>query len=341
MNTDLELLHAIRDNKTDLVKKLVNSGHLINPHIVHFTVEWQTPDIVEFILDNTKDKNARESVWEKTPLHTAFERGNLDIIKLLIDNDADPSIEDKRGYLPLELSKNNEIRNKCLAIESIKKSIEKKADKFLEELDNADFFKYTEPESIQDVRDKIKTTFIKTGSIIDLESVEPHYLDKRIYTIDTTKLLDSEYLEDSIKNIDDFFIKNGVSVGEIIKNITNVLENYKENTKVMIFLVFLFNEYLSKENSNERTYIFPYRNLPKPNNKIIFLTEELEGVIDKYMKHPSKDNQPMPQKYLKENQLYSPYKKHNIAIEAALKQMEKENPGSKPTRISPKRSNSK
>lgn len=71
--------------------------------------------IVEFLInDQSFDVNATD-YRGRTPLHYAVESGHLDIVQLLVENNANLNAEDERGKKPLDLSYAQPQMNEFLA----------------------------------------------------------------------------------------------------------------------------------------------------------------------------------------------------------------------------------
>lgn len=65
---------------------------------------------MRLLLANRANSNQTEWKSGNTPLHFACALGNFDIVKLLLDNDADPNISNSNGDLPEHLTENEEIK---------------------------------------------------------------------------------------------------------------------------------------------------------------------------------------------------------------------------------------
>jgi len=66
-------------------------------------------DIVKYLVKEGADIEARD-IWNKTPLALAVEQGRFDIVKYLVKEGADINIEDKNGMTPLDLAKKNKAK---------------------------------------------------------------------------------------------------------------------------------------------------------------------------------------------------------------------------------------
>lgn len=111
---------AVRDARFAIIKLLFDhGGSTEHGQLLHFTMSRASPDrleVLEYILNKGASindimfQNCLESYEQEkysglgTPLHSAAEKGNLDMVKMLSAKGADPLIKDSRGQLAIELA---------------------------------------------------------------------------------------------------------------------------------------------------------------------------------------------------------------------------------------------
>lgn len=59
---------------------------------------------IEFLLGAGANVNARTGNYKQTPLHKAVTHGNIDVIRLLLQYNADVTIRDERGFSPIAVA---------------------------------------------------------------------------------------------------------------------------------------------------------------------------------------------------------------------------------------------
>ena len=109
---DLERLHSVI-SKVDV--NATNSDQLT---LLNAAVASSSPDMVTLLLNKGSDPNHRVAYKELTPLHrVVFYHVNIpdavEIIKLLIENGADPTLTDAEGKMPIDYAA--ESRNAGIA----------------------------------------------------------------------------------------------------------------------------------------------------------------------------------------------------------------------------------
>lgn len=105
------LFHAIMKRKETIIRWLLLNGANVNHQdmngsaAIHFAVQENLPDIVALLLENGANVNIRDRLGN-TPLWKAvFEAGdNHELIRLLLENHADPDIKNNESISPLELA---------------------------------------------------------------------------------------------------------------------------------------------------------------------------------------------------------------------------------------------
>ena len=76
---------------------------------LHYASKIGHLDIVKILIDRGVDINVKDK-WDRTALHYVSERGHLDTVKLLVEYGACLNSLDKDGNKPIDLSKNEEIK---------------------------------------------------------------------------------------------------------------------------------------------------------------------------------------------------------------------------------------
>ncbi|KAG6895325.1 hypothetical protein C0992_001929 [Termitomyces sp. T32_za158] len=93
---------AVKRRKRDVVQVLLDNGYDVNEKgsepIFLSAIEGRNIDMVKLLL-NTGANAEVQNMFGATPLHTATCYGNLDIIKLLLDNEADVQTSDEKSLL--------------------------------------------------------------------------------------------------------------------------------------------------------------------------------------------------------------------------------------------------
>lgn len=106
MNDNLELVKLLIDNGAK-VNYVGSTGYsVLNSLASNSNVTEETLSIIQMLINNGANINEKEPIEGFTPLLHAIENNNIDIIKLLIDNDVDVNITDNFGTTPLLLAAN-------------------------------------------------------------------------------------------------------------------------------------------------------------------------------------------------------------------------------------------
>jgi len=104
----MELFEAIKQEKIDLVKHLVQNGADVNarnyndstPLVVACSKGYLR--IVKYLVQNGADVNAR-NYHDETPFNLAYNNDNLRIMKYLVENGVDFNAVDNDGETPITL----------------------------------------------------------------------------------------------------------------------------------------------------------------------------------------------------------------------------------------------
>ena len=107
---------AIINNRIDEVIELLHDFDINQIDddgytLLHHACENQHNEIVKLLLDNDANPNIGDKPFHLTPLHWATEYEDEDMIKLLIQNGADPELKDIDGDKPI----NNELTKRIHA----------------------------------------------------------------------------------------------------------------------------------------------------------------------------------------------------------------------------------
>lgn len=107
------LFYAILEKDVEIVKILLDAGAEINLkdnngwHPLHYAVNEHLPEICHLLIDNGSHINAVDQYGNTVIWRGVFaSKGRGDIIKLLLLNGADPTIENNSGVSALSLAKN-------------------------------------------------------------------------------------------------------------------------------------------------------------------------------------------------------------------------------------------
>lgn len=78
--------------------------------LLHWACDRGHPDIVRYLIQNEANINQTDSEGQ-TALHYACACGHADIARLLLENKADLTIQDSEGETALQISDNDEVKN--------------------------------------------------------------------------------------------------------------------------------------------------------------------------------------------------------------------------------------
>lgn len=98
-----KLLPCLRDvnEKTYIYRPDSKILYYHNATLLHGATAAANTDLVKLILQHGGNINAQAENGD-TPLHTAVRQNNLKIVQILLENDADPAIEDILGITPFD-----------------------------------------------------------------------------------------------------------------------------------------------------------------------------------------------------------------------------------------------
>ncbi|MFW6202775.1 MAG: ankyrin repeat domain-containing protein [Marinilabilia sp.] len=97
------LMLAAYNGHSDIVEKLLKKGADINKTdnknltSLHFAASGPFPETVKLLLQHGADVNAIDDIEGFTPLMYAAAEGNAEVAKILLGNEADPSLTDEDG----------------------------------------------------------------------------------------------------------------------------------------------------------------------------------------------------------------------------------------------------
>jgi ankyrin repeat protein len=102
MSGDLEMVQVLLDNDADVNSRneygsssLIVASNYVGPQSLH---------IVRLLLDNGANPNVWTSIRGTTPLHAASYRGNLEVVRLLLEYGADVERKNKEDRTPFEVA---------------------------------------------------------------------------------------------------------------------------------------------------------------------------------------------------------------------------------------------
>lgn len=97
------------DNQYELLTILYKSGLTdfnISGSMGYTLLYWvaynDDEDSASFLLKHGADINMKDSFYGETPLHTCAKKGNWSVARVLLENGADYTIQDKNGKVPLD-----------------------------------------------------------------------------------------------------------------------------------------------------------------------------------------------------------------------------------------------
>jgi len=144
------LITAIERNENNAAMSLINElgvdfvaegGTALN-----YAALYDNLEVAKFCIDNKANVNALYSstkVKSYTPLMAACKNGNLEIVKLLLANNADINLKDKTGFNALEIACNNFKMPKIKDAKAIIKILlDKGADPLEPYFDNLTYLEY-------------------------------------------------------------------------------------------------------------------------------------------------------------------------------------------------------
>ena len=106
-----ETLHeAVASADIDEVKRLISEGHDVNSRDnkgqtpLHFAANRGQKEILEVLLANGADIEARDGRWHNTALLNASVRGRKEVVELLLEKGANIEAKDGNGGTPLNLT---------------------------------------------------------------------------------------------------------------------------------------------------------------------------------------------------------------------------------------------
>lgn len=117
-NNGFKPLHlASTEDRKETLNYLISSGadingkasHEIAPGItaLHLAVMFDKVDIIKILLNNKADPESKTETSGNTPLHNAASFGNIEIAKLLLKAGADVDVNNNYGYTPLHDATNS------------------------------------------------------------------------------------------------------------------------------------------------------------------------------------------------------------------------------------------
>ena len=115
------------ETQLDLIKMLLKKGANVNEKDkngvspLHRAVRFRSPKVVEFLIKKGADIDYADKRNASTPLHKAVVNSGapstkgkgkeaIEIIKILLDNGANPNLKNKKGKLPIDYVKKDAIK---------------------------------------------------------------------------------------------------------------------------------------------------------------------------------------------------------------------------------------
>ena len=127
-----ELIQAVKVGNIELTKDLLKKGADVNTNYqgrtpVYYAVEKNNLDIAKLLLVEYKANPNIQIKSGNTPLHQAASSGKVKMAKLLLENRADPTIENSANLTPKDYAKNSPAESlfKLSAVGKIKQTCRK------------------------------------------------------------------------------------------------------------------------------------------------------------------------------------------------------------------------
>lgn len=99
---------AVMEGHLDLTKVLLDAGAKIKDkeknNAIHLATSTDQSEILKLVINENKSKLNDQNADKNTPLHLALNIGNIDIIRILIDNGANINIKDNEGKTAVQLA---------------------------------------------------------------------------------------------------------------------------------------------------------------------------------------------------------------------------------------------
>ncbi|MCF6261428.1 MAG: ankyrin repeat domain-containing protein [Gammaproteobacteria bacterium] len=105
---------AVESSNIELVEYLISIGADINEALddgtmpIHIAASANYTDIIKLLVENNAQLNALAGIDSATPMHFAMEAESIDAYNLLIELGANQTIKNKHGYLASDYKLNEE-----------------------------------------------------------------------------------------------------------------------------------------------------------------------------------------------------------------------------------------
>ncbi len=132
---DSPILVAYKNNHLDMVTCLIKAGADVNATdkygtpLIHKACAGGDSNMVKALIRAGSNVNATEKFFNRTPLHLAYDRGNVELAEILLAAGADPFIQNEEGDTPIDLIDSEESAELLQTLKKMEEPIRLEAKK--------------------------------------------------------------------------------------------------------------------------------------------------------------------------------------------------------------------